>query len=94
MCVIALFWRELCTCPKIDVSTLTQFESARPYTLGTDVDINGDGVGTDRAVVNGRQTALDEFRGTPFAQVDLRISRNFKLGEHMGLRPLRSSSTF
>jgi len=78
---------------KIDVSTLSQFESARPYTLGTGTDINGDGVGNDRAVVNGRQTTLDEFRGTPFAQIDLRISRNFKFGEHMGLRPFASSST-
>ena len=72
---------------KFDVSTLSQFESARPYTLSTTVDINGDGVATDRAVVNGQQTTLDEFRGTPFAQVDLRISRDFKFGDHMTLRP-------
>jgi len=72
---------------KFDVSTLSQLESARPYTLGTGTDINGDGVGTDRAVVNGQQTTLDEFRGTPFAQIDLRISRNFQFGEHMSLRP-------
>jgi hypothetical protein len=71
-----------------DVSTLSQFESARPYTLGTGVDINGDGVANDRAVVNGRQTTLDQFRGTPFAQIDLRVSRNFKLGERVVLRPL------
>jgi hypothetical protein len=51
------------------------------------VDINGDGVATDRAVVNGQQTTLDEFRGTPFAQVDLRVSRNFQFGERMSLRP-------
>ncbi|HJX83876.1 MAG TPA: TonB-dependent receptor, partial [Candidatus Angelobacter sp.] len=70
-----------------DVSTISQFESARPYTLGTTVDINDDGVPTDRAVVNGQQTTLDEFRGTPFAQVDLRISKTFKFGEHMSLRP-------
>ena len=70
-----------------DVSTISQFESARPYTLGTTVDINGDGVANDRAVVNGQQTTLDEFRGTPFAQVDLRISWNYKFGEHMSLRP-------
>ncbi len=72
---------------KFDVSTLSQFESARPYTLGTGTDINGDGVGTDRAVVNGQQTTLDQFRGTPFAQVDLRISRNFQFGERISLRP-------
>lgn len=70
-----------------EVSTLSQFESARPYTLTTTVDINGDGVGNDRAVINGRQTTLDEFRGVPFAQVDLRVSRNFKLNENLELRP-------
>ncbi len=70
-----------------EVSTLSQFESGRPFTLGTGVDINGDGVANDRAVVNGQQTTLDQFRGTPFAQIDMRVSRNFKLGEHATIRP-------
>lgn len=70
-----------------EISTLSQFESARPFTLTTAVDINGDGVANDRAVVNGRQTSLDEFRGVPFAQVDLRVSRNFKFNDKMSLRP-------
>jgi hypothetical protein len=70
-----------------EVSTLSQFESGRPYTLGTSVDINGDGVANDRAVVNGQQTTLDEFRGTPFAQIDMRVSRNFRLGERASIRP-------
>jgi hypothetical protein len=72
---------------QFEVSTLSQFESARPFTLTTGVDINGDGVATDRAVINGQQTTLDEFRGIPFAQIDLRISRNFKLNDRMSLRP-------
>jgi hypothetical protein len=70
-----------------EVSTLSQFESGRPFTLGTGVDINGDGVANDRAVVNGQQTTLDEFRGTPFAQIDMRVSRNFKFGDRISLRP-------
>jgi len=70
-----------------EATTLSQFESARPYTLGTGVDINGDGAANDRAVVNGVQTSLDQFRGAPFAQVDLRVSRNFKIGERMAIRP-------
>jgi hypothetical protein len=70
-----------------EVSTLSQFESGRPFTLGTGMDINGDGVPNDRAVVNGQQTTLDEFRGTPFAQIDMRVSRNFKLGERASIRP-------
>src|SRR5579864_4582966 len=72
---------------KLEVSTISQFESARPYTMATPADINGDGVAQDRAVVNGVQTTLDQFRGTPFYQVDLRVSRNIALGERLTLRP-------
>jgi hypothetical protein len=71
---------------QFEVSTLSQFESARPYTLTTATDINGDGAVNDRAVINGVQTTLDQFRGTPLAQVDLRVSRNFKFGDRMSLR--------
>jgi hypothetical protein len=43
-----------------------QFESARPLTLTTPVDVNGTGTNTQsRAVINGVQTSLDQFRGTP-----------------------------
>jgi Carboxypeptidase regulatory-like domain len=73
---------------KFEVSTLSQFESARPFTMFTPADVNGDGVvGNDRAIVNGVQTSLDQFRGTPFYQVDLRVSRNIALGERVTLRP-------
>ena len=73
---------------KLEASTLGQFESARPYTMMTPVDVNHDGVtGNDRAVVNGVQTTLDQFRGSPFYQVDLRISRNIVLHERLLLRP-------
>jgi hypothetical protein len=72
---------------KLEASALGQFESARPYTMTTPFDVNGDGVANDRAVVNGVQTTLDEFRGSPFNQVDLRISRNIALGERATLRP-------
>ena len=65
---------------RLDISTLTQAESARPFTLTTPVDVNGFGDAlNDRAVVNGVQTTLDELRGTPYIQVDLRISRPFTL---------------
>lgn len=72
---------------KLEASTIAQFESARPFTMTTPFDVNGDGVANDRAVVNGAQTTLDEFRGTPFYQVDLRVSRNIALGERFTLRP-------
>ena len=73
---------------RIELAMLSQFESARPYTLSTSVDVNNDGVNTnDRAVVNGVQTSLDQFRGTPFIQIDLRASRQFRIREHLILQP-------
>jgi len=66
----------------IEVTLLSQAESARPFTLTTPVDVNGFGDALDdRAVVNGVQTSLDEFRGTPYIQTDLRVSRAFALRE-------------
>src|SRR5258708_29183550 len=42
---------------KIELSTLSQFESARPYTLAMPFDVNGDGLDSnDRAGVDGRPT--------------------------------------
>jgi hypothetical protein len=63
----------------IDVTTLTQVESARPITLTTPV-------GT-RAVVNGVETTLDQFRGTPFIQADLRVSRPIHFHERWEVLP-------
>lgn len=60
----------------LEFSTLFQAESARPFTLTTPVDVNGLGdTLDDRAVVNGVQTSLDEFRGTPYIQWDMRVAR-------------------
>src|SRR5205807_3560223 len=40
-----------------------------------------------RAVINGVQTSLDQFRGVPFSQVDLRVSREINFGERVSVRP-------
>jgi hypothetical protein len=73
---------------KFEVSTLSQIESARPFTIATPVDVNNDGISTnDRAVINGVQTSLDQFRGTPFIQIDLRVSREFQFKERFRARP-------
>jgi len=70
------------------LTTLIQAESARPITLTTPVDANGFGDPTnDRAVVNGVQTNLDQFRGTPYIQVDLRVTRPFQVGERWQISP-------
>ena len=71
-----------------ELSTLTQAESARPFTLTTPVDVNGTGnLADQRAVINGVQTTLDEFRGTPYFQVDMRVSRPIKFKERWTLLP-------
>ena len=74
---------------KFEVSTLSQLESARPFTMADSADdLNGDGVfNNDRVIVNGVQTTLDQFRGTPFAQVDMRVSRAFKISEQGSITP-------
>ena len=61
------------------LSTLGQAESARPFTMTTPA-------GT-RAVINGVETTLDEFRGTPYVQVDLRVSRPFTIHERWSVMP-------
>jgi len=66
----------------IELSLLSQAESARPFTLTTPLDVNGFGDPLDdRAVVNGVQTGMDEFRGTPYVQTDIRVSRPFRFHE-------------
>jgi hypothetical protein len=63
-----------------EMSFLSQAESARPLTLTN-------ATGSDRAVVNRVKTTLDEFRGTPYIQMDLRVSRPFKFHERWMATP-------
>jgi hypothetical protein len=70
------------------LTTLSQFESARPFTLTTPVDVNGFGDDADdRAVVNGVQTKLDQLRGTPYIQIDMRVSRPFTFHDRWTATP-------
>jgi Carboxypeptidase regulatory-like domain len=63
-----------------ELTTMTQAESARPITITT-ADNSG------RISVNGVPTALDAFRGTPYIQMDLRITRPFKISDRMQFLP-------
>jgi len=65
---------------KVDLSTLTQAESARPFTITT-----ADGGG--RIAINGVPTSLDAFRGTPYIQADVRVSRPTAFGERWKVTP-------
>ena len=70
------------------LTALFQAESARPLTLTTPEDVNGLGdPANNRAVINGTQTTLDQFRGTPYSQFDLRVARPIKFGERWSAIP-------
>jgi Carboxypeptidase regulatory-like domain/TonB dependent receptor len=62
-----------------DVTFLAQAETARPITLTTPVG--------DRVVINGVKSSLDQFRGRPYIQTDLRASRPIKFHERWSLTP-------
>jgi Carboxypeptidase regulatory-like domain len=63
-----------------ELSTLSQAESARPFTITTPD-------GTGRIAINGVPTSLDQFRGTPYIQVDMRVSRPIHFGDRWSLSP-------
>lgn len=60
----------------IDLSGIARYRSATPYTLHAARDLNGDGLTMDLApgVSN-----VNSKRGDSFSQVDLRVSREFRL---------------
>jgi hypothetical protein len=70
----------------VELTTINQIESARPITI---TNANN----TDRIWVqfNGQQlpsyTGLDIFRGTPYIQSDLRVSRPIKINERWQIYP-------
>jgi hypothetical protein len=63
-----------------ELSGVSQLESARPITI-TNAD------NTARIWVNGAYTSLDEFRGTPYLQTDLRVTRPIKIGDNWQVIP-------
>jgi hypothetical protein len=63
-----------------EVSELFQAESARPFVITTQ-----DGGG--RISVNGKPTSLDQFRGTPYIQLDLRVARPINFHERWSVMP-------
>jgi len=63
-----------------ELTTLTQAESARPFVITTADN-------SARISVNGKPTSLDKFRGTPYLQADLRVSRPFTIRERWSVSP-------
>jgi hypothetical protein len=64
----------------VEVSGLSQAESARPFTITTADN-------RERISIDGTPTALDRFRGTPYIQTDLRVSRPLRFGERWTATP-------
>jgi hypothetical protein len=68
-----------------ELSTINQVESARPITI-----TNANNTGRIWVQLNGvtsAYTGLDIFRGTPYLQSDLRVTRPFKIGERWEINP-------
>ncbi len=68
-----------------ELSTINQLESARPITITT-----ADNTGRIFVQLNNgpvTYTSLDEFRGTPYMQSDLRITRPFNFRDRWGINP-------
>jgi hypothetical protein len=63
-----------------ELTLLAQAESARPFVITTADN-------SARISVNGVSTSLDAFRGTPYIQADLRVSRPFKVHERWSVAP-------
>jgi len=63
-----------------EISTLSQWEAARPFVITT-------ADGGQRISVNGKPTSLDQFRGTPYYQTDLRVARPIRFHESWTAMP-------
>jgi hypothetical protein len=69
----------------MELTTINQLESARPIT-----NTNQDNTGSIFIQLNNgpaTYTSLDEFRGTPYLQSDLRVARLFKIGGRWQIDP-------
>ncbi len=64
----------------IELSGLSQAEGARPFTITTADN-------RERIAINGTPTVLDQFRGTPYIQTDLRVSRPLRFAEKWTATP-------
>ena len=68
-----------------ELSTVNQLESARPITITTQDNTARIFIQLNNGPV--AYTSLDEFRGTPYIQSDLRVARPFKIGERWQINP-------
>ena len=70
----------------IELSTVNQVESARPITITDEANVSRIWVSLNGGN-NPVYTSLDEFRGTPYIQSDLRVARPIKVNERWQIYP-------
>ena len=63
----------------INVAGVARYRSGLPYTEFAGYDVNGDGFAMDLNTFDGVEN-VNSARGSSFSQVDLRVSREFKVG--------------
>jgi hypothetical protein len=68
-----------------ELSTINQLESARPITITNQNNTGRISVQLNGGAVN--YTSLDEFRGTPYMQSDLRVTRPFNIRDRWEINP-------
>jgi hypothetical protein len=68
------------------ISAITLNRSAAPFTPTIGFDTQNDGNDdNDRAIINGRVAGRNSMRGNPFSDLDMRILKSFRTGEHAKL---------
>jgi hypothetical protein len=70
---------------QIDLGTATSLASGRPFNATTGNDNNGDGVNSDRPILNGGVVPRNFGRGTPLYSMDLFLQKNFRIADRVNL---------
>ena len=65
-------------------SSMMRFNSGRPFSARTGSDSNRDGIVTDRPLLNGSVVDRNTFRNTGYADVSMRVQKNFPLPNEKG----------
>ena len=63
----------------IAAGTVSQYASARPFSATTGIDNNGDGINSDRPVIDGQVAGKSSFRGTPTSEVDAFVEKRIAM---------------
>jgi hypothetical protein len=67
-----------------ELSSTMRFNSGRPFSPRTGSDSNRDGIVTDRPLLNGSEAERNTFRNRGYADVSLRVQKNFILPNEKG----------